>query len=53
MSINLEALNFVDAIDFSFQKWQKFIEIKFSTSEYVKMGDFALLEFPELISRKI
>ena len=46
-------LNFVDLANFSLQKVQKFTKIKFRVSKCVNMADFALLEFPILILRKI
>ena len=52
-SATLETLNFVNLVNFSLQKVQKFIEIKIIASECVKMAEFALLCSKNLFSRKI
>ena len=49
----LGALNIVTLVNFILQKVQKFKKSKFRASKCVKMADFALLESPNLISRKI
>ena len=49
----LRAVNLVQMVNFSLQKVQKFIKIKFQSVKCVKMADFALLESPKLISRKM
>ena len=49
----LGALKFVDLVNFSLQKVQKFIKSIFRASKCVKIADFALIEPPKLISRKI
>ena len=49
----LGALNFVDLVNFSLQKVQTFIKLNFRASECAKMANFALLELPKMISRKI
>ena len=50
----LGALNFVDLMNFSLQKVLKCLKVKIqSLAKSVKMADFALLESPKLISRKI
>ena len=45
-------LKFVDLVDFSLQKVQKFMNIEFRASKCVKMANFVLLESQKLISRK-
>ena len=47
------ALNFSELDNFQLLKSANFIKIKFIASECAKMADFALLEYPKLISRKI
>ena len=48
------ALNFCILVNFSLQIMEKFIKIKLRASKCVsKIADFALLEFPNLISRNI
>ena len=48
------ALNFVNLVDFTFQKGAKLIKrSKFGVFKYVKMADFDTLHLPTLISRKI
>ena len=50
----LVTLDFVDMVNFSLQKVQKFIKKStFRAFKCFKMADFALLESPKLISRKI
>jgi len=49
------ALNFVNLVNISLQKVQKYIRIhilKSKASKCVKMGDFPLLESPKSSSRK-
>ena len=48
------ALNFVDLVNFSLLRVQKFIKSKkLRASKYVKMADFETLKLPTLISRKM
>ena len=49
------ALNFVDLVNFSLQKVQKFIKKKsqYRASKCAEMADFALQESSKLIPRKI
>ena len=49
----LGARNFVDLVNFAFQKGQKFTKSRFRAPKCVKLADFALLTSPKLISRKI
>ena len=47
----LWALKSVDLLNFSLQKVQKFIKIKFKTCKSVKLAYFELLKSPKLIWR--
>ena len=38
----------INLVNFSLQKMQKFIKIKIQLAKYVKMANFALLEFQKL-----
>ena len=49
----LEALNFINLVNFGLQIVQKFKKAKFRASKCVKMADFAILESLKSISRKI
>ena len=43
----LGALNFVNLVNFSLQKWKKTWNAKFRGPKFVKMIDYALLESPD------
>ena len=47
------ALKFVNLVHFNLQKVHNIIKSTFGASKYVKMADFAFLQYPKLISRKI